>query len=208
VLQREEEAIMPGHRWFFALLACATVIAGCGGDDSSPADTAETSDTTEGGTDGDTGTDGEPDAADVPADIPADIPADVPTDIPADIPADIPLDIPLDIPTDVPADIPADVAVDIPTDTVSYPRCEARGGTCTEYRWVVCPVGTEPAAGEGHEDCPGGGWCCVPAPSSTCSSSGYTNCVEGERCTGCWAAPDDTSLTCEAGRVCCLDICD
>ena len=163
---------MLGCRWFFALLTCAATMAGCDGDDSSPADTAETSDTTEGGTDGDTGTDGEPDAADVPADI------------------------------------PADVAVDIPTDTVSYPRCEARGGTCTEYRWVVCPVGTEPAAGEGHEDCPGGGWCCVPAPSSTCSSSGYTNCVEGERCTGCWGAPDDASLTCEAGRVCCLDICD
>lgn len=137
----------------------------------------------------DAATDAEPDGSDVSPDVLPDVAPD--TVLP-----------------DVPTDVPTDVPVDVPVETGLYPLCEARGGSCTEWRWVICPAGTEPAPTEAHEDCPGGGWCCVPAPTSSCSASGYTNCVEGERCTGCWAAPDDTSLACEAGRVCCYDICD
>lgn len=133
---------------------------------------------------------------------------DAGTDADADVP-DVPPDVEPDVLPDVEPDVVLpDVPGDVPGDGGRYPRCESRGGTCTEFRWEICPIGTEPAATEGHEDCPAGGWCCVPAPDSSCSSSGYTNCVEGERCTGCWGDPGVTGLFCEAGRVCCFDICD
>ncbi|MBN1771450.1 MAG: hypothetical protein JXB32_09325 [Deltaproteobacteria bacterium] len=229
---------MRGYWLVFVLLVVAAGSVACGGDDSNPADTGETTETTEGGADADADDGGPGCPAMPPPDNPCTSPGQVceypipgcdtmyceciddswhctgghycdavteaetdGTDVFPDVPADVEPDTLL-------PDVPVDVPVDVPTDTASYPACAARGGTCTEYRWVICPAGTEPAPTEAHEDCPGGGWCCVPAPTSTCSSSGYANCVEGERCTECWAAPDDTTLTCEAGRVCCLDICD
>ena len=92
------------------------------------------------------------------------------------------------------------------------PLCSAAGGTCTEQRWHLCPVGTEPVDPDPHRDCGSGtgtdGWCCVDAPPSTCSDAAGVNCVVGTECTGCWGPPGDTSLTCEAGRICCTDVCD
>jgi hypothetical protein len=96
-------------------------------------------------------------------------------------------------------------------DAAAFPKCTAKGGICTPHRWVLCPVNTEPIHPDPHQDCgqPGaGGWCCVSAPPSTCSAAPGVNCVHGSQCTGCWDTPSDTSLTCEAGRVCCEDICD
>ncbi|MFH1130225.1 MAG: hypothetical protein V1754_02755 [Pseudomonadota bacterium] len=93
---------------------------------------------------------------------------------------------------------------------VTPPGCKAAGGTCTEARWVICGVGLEPVDPDPHRDCGSGssiaGWCCVPAPTSTCSSDPGGNCVVGTACTGCWGTV--AGLTCEAGRVCCSDICD
>ncbi|MEO7094091.1 MAG: hypothetical protein ABI175_12630 [Polyangiales bacterium] len=88
--------------------------------------------------------------------------------------------------------------------------CAGAGGKfCTAVRWELCPSGYEPVGtGDGHYDCGKiQGWCCVPAPASTCSSSGKGNCVPGG-CTGCWAKVEDPSLTCEDGRGCCIDMCD
>ncbi len=93
---------------------------------------------------------------------------------------------------------------------MAHPLCTAVGGTCTEERWILCPVGTEPIDPDPHQDCGSnlgsGGWCCVDAPPSTCSDSSYANCIAGTKCEGCWASVQD--LSCEAGRVCCTDICD
>ena len=89
----------------------------------------------------------------------------------------------------------------------TFPKCTAVSGKCTEQRWIVCPVNTEPVDPDPHQDC-GAGWCCVAAPASTCSASGSTNCVVGATCTGCWGPATNSSLSCEAGRVCCEDICD
>jgi hypothetical protein len=95
----------------------------------------------------------------------------------------------------------------------SVPRgCAEIGGVCTLSRWGRCPVGTEPYSlssnqfgCEAYED----GWCCVDAPSSPCADSpGGGMCVPGDRCTGCFAAHPDPSMTCESGRVCCVDVCD
>ncbi len=108
---------------------------------------------------------------------------------------------PVDGPTpDVP---PPDTGVPL------SPECKTAGGVlCTEHRWVICPKGYEPiATGDGHLGCSGGGWCCVAAPPSTCSSSGKGNCVVGD-CKGCWSKVTDPSLTCESGRSCCEDMCD
>jgi hypothetical protein len=89
--------------------------------------------------------------------------------------------------------------------------CTAQGGAlCTEARWVLCPIGFEPtSAGDGHFNCgtTQEGWCCVAAPVSTCSMSGAGNCVVNA-CTGCFSPVSDTSLTCEDGRACCVDMCD
>jgi hypothetical protein len=91
------------------------------------------------------------------------------------------------------------------------PACAAAGGFCTRYAWESCPAHYEPTAlEEGHLDCSGSSgnaWCCVPAPSSPCSDTGAGNCLVGDTCTGCWAeAP--SAPACEAGRVCCMNICN
>jgi hypothetical protein len=103
----------------------------------------------------------------------------------------------------------ADEGMDADTATSA---CGAAGGTCTDSRWNLCPVGTEPIDPDPHQDCGSGtgtdGWCCVDAPASTCSDAAGVNCVVGTECIGCWGPAENTSLTCEAGRVCCTDICD
>lgn len=104
---------------------------------------------------------------------------------------------------------PADTT---PADTGALltETCAGAGGKyCTANRWELCPIGYEPAGtGDGHYDCGSiQGWCCVPAPASSCTSSGKGNCVPGG-CAGCWAKVSDPSLTCEDGRGCCIDMCD
>ena len=89
----------------------------------------------------------------------------------------------------------------------SFPQCAAVAGKCTPQRWIICPVNTEPADPDPHQDC-GSGWCCTAAPTSTCSASASTNCVVGTACVGCWGPATNAALSCEAGRVCCEDICD
>jgi hypothetical protein len=91
---------------------------------------------------------------------------------------------------------------------VAAPACVAAGGTCSPSRWSICPAHYEPIGeGTGHLDCTSAGWCCVPAPSSPCSDTGAGNCVVGDTCTGCWGeAPG--APACEAGRICCVDMCD
>ena len=100
-----------------------------------------------------------------------------------------------------------DAIVVVPDGGAPTTICASAGGLlCTPYRWEICPAGTEPVAGaDPHLGCGQGGWCCGAAPPSTCSQSGSGNCVPGA-CTGCWAAV--AGLTCEAGRVCCQDVCD
>lgn len=93
-------------------------------------------------------------------------------------------------------------------DAALFPKCSAKGGLCTKHRWVVCPVNYEPIHPGPHQDCTGGGWCCVKAPPSSCSAKAGVNCVYGNKCTGCWFPARDTTLTCESGRVCCMDMCD
>jgi len=107
--------------------------------------------------------------------------------------------------------LPDGIGIDVPPPDTGVPisgACKTAGGAvCTEHRWLICPKGYEPiATGDGHLDC-GDGWCCVLAPTSTCSSSGKGNCVVGE-CKGCWSKVADASLTCESGRSCCEDMCD
>jgi hypothetical protein len=106
----------------------------------------------------------------------------------------------------------ADVEPDSDADgaETTPPACAAAGGFCSEARWILCPVHFEPVGGDGHLDCGSGGadgWCCVPAPPSECSDRGAGNCVPGTTCTGCWA-PAPGTPACEAGRVCCIDVCD
>lgn len=101
-----------------------------------------------------------------------------------------------------------DTAVDEPGSETAAPGCVAAGGACSPSRWQICPAHYEPIdQGTGHLDCPGGGWCCVPAPSSPCSDQGAGNCVVGDTCTGCWA-PAPNAPACESGRVCCIDMCN
>lgn len=98
----------------------------------------------------------------------------------------------------------------VDTGTALTEACAAAGGAyCTNNRWELCPAGFEPlGAMDGHLGCGMiGGWCCVPAPASTCSASGKGNCVPGG-CTGCWMKVSDPSLACEDGRGCCVDACD
>ncbi|MBI5532711.1 MAG: hypothetical protein HY898_08360 [Deltaproteobacteria bacterium] len=89
--------------------------------------------------------------------------------------------------------------------------CAAQGGAlCTNARWELCPIGFEPiAAGDGHFNCgmTHDGWCCVAAPTSSCTMSGVANCVVNA-CTDCFAPAPDKSLTCEPGRACCVDMCN
>jgi hypothetical protein len=158
------------------------VIAGCGG--------------------GSTDIDGN--ASDVPGDdVAVDTSVDTVHDTSADVepdpgddaspdPAEDPAD---DGPTDPPADWPHDTSLE----------CEAAGGFCSGARWMLCPAGHEPIGLDGL-GCEMEGWCCVAAPSSTCTDSGTANCVPGTSCEGCWGDAGG-SLACEAGRVCCVDIC-
>ncbi len=95
------------------------------------------------------------------------------------------------------------------TGTILTSACGLAGGVlCTPHRWDVCPVGYEPVDdGDGHLECGSGqGWCCQPAPASTCSWAPVTNCIP-VKCTGCWQPADDDTLTCEPGRACCQDVC-
>lgn len=89
--------------------------------------------------------------------------------------------------------------------------CKNAGGVlCTDARWLLCPAGFEPVAeGDGHFNCgmTNEGWCCQPAPPSSCSQSGAANCIPGT-CSGCFDDAPDPSLTCEPGRSCCVDVCD
>ena len=100
--------------------------------------------------------------------------------------------------------------VPTPTACPAFPQgCADIGGVCTEARWGLCPAGMEIHALGDQLGCEnnGFGWCCVDAPSSTCSESGGGMCVPGE-CSGCFAPVSDPGLTCEAGRSCCVDVCD
>ena len=114
------------------------------------------------------------------------------------------------------ADIPVDGAAvdsqifpDLSGDaTLAFPLCSGVGGFCTPFRWEICPPSYEPVFPNSHQDCPSGGWCCVPAPPSTCSAAAAANCIKAGACTGCWGDAANKTLTCEPGRVCCNDICD
>jgi hypothetical protein len=103
-------------------------------------------------------------------------------------------------------------------DCPAFPqRCADLGGVCTDARWGVCPTGMEIyALGTDQLGCENNadGWCCVDAPASTCADgiNGKRGmCVPGE-CSGCFAAvignDRDLTPTCEAGRSCCVDICN
>lgn len=92
-------------------------------------------------------------------------------------------------------------------DALAFPLCAAAGGGCTIERWDICPAGFAPATPNASLDC-GNGYCCVPAPTSTCTQDPGTNCLPGKQCPGCWGAPTDTTLTCPSDQVCCAYICD
>lgn len=127
-------------------------------------------------------------------------------------PGDGGADATADAAVDTGGDATSDTVLDVPPPDTGVPissACAAAGGAlCTAQRWTICPKGFEPiATGDGHLGCATGGWCCVAAPSSTCSWSGRGNCVPGV-CTGCWSKVADPALTCESGRSCCEDLCD
>lgn len=91
-------------------------------------------------------------------------------------------------------------------------KCVDIGGVCTDSRWGICPPRTEIYALSDQLGCENNsyGWCCVDAPPSSCSDgtiSAKGMCVPGE-CTGCFRPVSDPNLTCEAGRSCCVDMCD
>ncbi len=99
------------------------------------------------------------------------------------------------------------------SDCPAFPqRCADIGGVCTASRWIRCPAGTEPYALDADQlGCEGDwdGWCCVDAPPSSCADSREGGmCVPGDKCKGCFEAHPNASLTCEPGRVCCVDMCD
>ena len=169
--------------------------------DDQPGDT--TSDTTPEDTVGDTPGDT---AGDTPEDTAGDTPEDTAGDTPEDTEPDVEPDTTPDMPMDPPEDWPTDLPEDWSAETSS--ACSAAGGFCSGARWVYCPIGYEHIApGDPHRSCDMDGWCCVPAPYSPCTASGSATCVAGTACTGCWA-DDPAGLECEAGRVCCIDICD
>lgn len=115
-----------------------------------------------------------------------------------------------DVDGDADGDADADGSTDASADADASSGCVAAGGTCTGARWELCPVGTEPIDPDPHRDCTAemDGWCCVAAPDSPCTATAGVNCIVGTACTGCWAPPDGAHLDCEAGRVCCTDVCD
>jgi hypothetical protein len=89
--------------------------------------------------------------------------------------------------------------------------CSAAGGVfCTRMPGEQCPGGSEVAGGADPSLGCSGGWCCVPAPASPCSSAGMGTCIPNT-CGGCYrplTTPDGGVLDCEQGRVCCINICD
>jgi hypothetical protein len=91
-------------------------------------------------------------------------------------------------------------------------KCAEIGGVCTLSRWTRCPAGTEPYSASSNQlgcEAYSQGWCCIDAPPSPCADNVNGGmCVPGDRCTGCFAAHSDPAMTCESGRVCCVDICD
>ncbi len=187
------------------LLSC-----GCGG--KKAGDDADVGDTSQDDIVADTATDS---STDLPPDTEPDGVPDVFTDSEPDAVPDVEPDADLDSSLDTAGDEVGDPYGDWPTDLPSdWPyetasECEAAGGFCSGARWELCPVGYEyTGTGDGRLGCDVGGWCCVPAPPSTCSASGWTNCVEGSACVGCWDDPGDPLLACEEGRVCCYDVCD
>jgi hypothetical protein len=106
-----------------------------------------------------------------------------------------------------------------PSDCPAFPqRCADLGGVCTATRWYQCPVGMEIyALGNDQLGCEANtdGWCCVDGPPSTCAdglNGKHWMCVPGEECSGCFSSPvvggPGMVPTCEAGRSCCVDICD
>jgi hypothetical protein len=97
------------------------------------------------------------------------------------------------------------------TGIVTTKECMAQGGAlCTADRWDLCPPGFEPvAADEGHAGCGNfnQGWCCQAAPVTSCNMAVAANCVP-DACSGCFVPSPDTSLVCEPGRACCVDLCN
>ncbi len=91
-------------------------------------------------------------------------------------------------------------------------KCAESGGVCTQARWTRCPLGTEPYSLSSNQlgcEAYANAWCCVEAPPSPCADEpGGGMCVPGAACTGCFAAHPDPAMTCESGRVCCVDMCD
>lgn len=136
--------------------------------------------------------------------------ADAP-DAPLDVPPDTPADVPGDLGDSRPdaADAPADAPLDVPdTGVVVSAACASAGGVlCTRFRWDICPAGFEPVSASDHLDCgTAGGWCCRPAPPSSCAASGVGNCIA--TCPlDCWQPVTDTTLTCDGARKCCRDVC-
>src|SRR5262245_38453267 len=89
----------------------------------------------------------------------------------------------------LPTDAPPDATTGASRPDALGPGCTALGGFCVPGRFAICPSGTEPTA-DVHADCKPrdavrGWFCCVPAPPSSCSSSGGTNCFAGS-CHTCW----------------------
>jgi hypothetical protein len=100
-----------------------------------------------------------------------------------------------------------------PPATTKDVKCVDVGGECTQERWEMCPPGTELYDDTGTPEkilCgnAGTGHCCVDAPPSPCSEAQGVMCLPGNTCEGCFSAVQDKGLTCEAGRVCCFDLCN
>ncbi|MBN2496360.1 MAG: hypothetical protein JXR96_17330 [Deltaproteobacteria bacterium] len=94
------------------------------------------------------------------------------------------------------------------------PACREAGGVlCTEHTCVVCPAGTQPVASEDGPQlslqCESLGWCCEPAPDTSCARSDTMTCRPWPyqeppfmECGHC-----DAELACPEGRVCCSANC-
>lgn len=187
------------------ILATVAWLAGCGNVSRDPPSDAED---TAGDTGSDTGTD-------VPADTPEDtLPVDTTedtatTDTGMDPVEDTGLEDPVTDAPDLPDGWPTENPTDWPYGT--HPQCRGLGGFCSGGSAILCPWGYEPVE---HDDpsrrCDGDGWCCVVAPYSECTDSGTANCVWATSCAeapgGCWGDATPT-MTCESGRVCCVDTC-
>jgi len=170
---------------------------------------------------------GSPDATDTQVDSPADtgqdtgvdIPADTPPDTSSDTATDVPADTELDSAEDPPEDEVADPGLDLPdgwptenpTDWpyLTHGQCAGVGGFCSGGSALLCPWGFEPSSVHLHGHCELGGWCCVTGPYSECTDSGTANCYPGTACDSVdtCLAPPTTAMSCETGRVCCIETC-